>query len=210
MFPKGFRAREEAAKARSKQRIVSPEVREARAAILDARDTAAAGFTFTPNTDVLAGRVSKPADTPGMTLTVDGKVPRSFSTAIVPDGAAVLKVDGTAPDKAPKQNDNLVSLPPVNEDETGDQIASQISALTEGAPVPATVTDEAAPASAEAAKHPGEVEHGQETGETENKVDEHSPAQTEGGNTEAQEAETAEATASDAKDAGANKRKHPR
>jgi hypothetical protein len=193
MFPKGFRAREAAAKARSKQRIVSAEVREARARILDEREARAAGYTFTPNTDVLAGRVAKAADTPGLTLTVDGKLPKAFSTAIRPDGEPVLKVDGTAPDKAPKQNDNLVSLPPVNEDETGDQIASQISALTEGAPVPATVEDEAAPASAEAAKHPGEVEHGQESGETPNKVDEHSPAQTEGGNTEAQEAADAEA-----------------
>jgi hypothetical protein len=143
MFPKGFRAREAAAKARSKQRIVSTEVRDARAAILDKRDAEAAGFTYTPNTDVLAGRVSKPADTPGLTLTVDGKLPKAFSTAIRPDGAAVIKVDGTAPDVAPKQNDNLVSLPPVNEDETGDQIASQIAALTEGAPVPQTVTHEA-------------------------------------------------------------------
>jgi hypothetical protein len=193
MFPKGFRAREQAAKDRAKLRIVTPEVREARARVLDERDAAAAGFAYTPNTDVLAGRVSKPADTPGLTLTVDGKVPGAFATAIVPDGAKVLKVDGTEPDKAPKQNDNLVSLPPVNEDETGDQIASQIAALTEGAPVPQTVTHEAAPASAEAAKHPGEVEHGEETGETENRVDEHSPAQTEGGNTEAQEAADAEA-----------------
>jgi hypothetical protein len=193
MFPKGFRAREAAAKARSKQRIVSTEVRDARAAILDKRDAEAAGFTYTPNTDVLAGRVSKPTDTPGLTLTVDGKLPKAFSTAIRPDGAAVLKVDGTAPDVAPKQNDNLVSLPPVNEDETGDQIASQIAALTEGAPVPQTVTHEAAPASAEAAKHPGEVEHGQETGETPNEVDQHNPALPEGGNTEAQEAADAEA-----------------
>lgn len=193
MFTKGFRAREAAAKDRSKQRIVSQEVRDARAAVLDQRDTEAAGFAYSPNTDVLAGRVSKPEDTPGLTLTVDGKLPGAFATAIRPDGAPVMKVDGTAPDKSPKQNDNLVSLPPVNEDETGDQIASQIAALTEGAPVPATVEDEAAPASAEAAKHPGEVEHGQESGETPNRVDEHSPAQTEGGNTEAQEAADAEA-----------------
>jgi hypothetical protein len=182
MFPKGYRAREKAAKERSARRLVSPEVREARASILAAREEAAAGFEIGETTDVLSGRVATDAD--GIVQTVDAKPVAPMSTAIKPDGQPVLKVDGEAPDVAPKQNDNLASLPPVNEDETGDIIASQIASTTEGAPVPATVTDEAAPASAEAAKHPGEVEHGQETGETENQVDQHEPAQTAGGNTE--------------------------
>jgi hypothetical protein len=197
MFQKGFRAREKAAKERAARRLVSPEVREARARVLEARDAAVAGFSTGRTTDTLAGRVAKPVDTEGLVRSVEDTPVGAMTTAVIPDGEPVLKVDGTAPDVAPKQNDNLASLPPVNEDETGDQIASQIASTTEGAPVPATVTDEAAPASAEAAKHPGEVEHGQETGETENEVDQHEPAQTEGGNTEAQEAADEEAKAAE-------------
>lgn len=182
MFPKGYRAREKAAKERSARRLVAPEVREARARILAARDEAAAGFEVGEAEGILSGRVASDAD--GIVQTVDAKPAGAMSTAIKPDGEPVQKVDGELPDPQPKQNDNLASLPPVNEDETGDQLASQIASTTEGAPIPATVTDEAAPASAEAAKHPGEVEHGQETGETENHVDQHEPAQTAGGNTE--------------------------
>ncbi|TXM68194.1 hypothetical protein [Methylobacterium sp. WL120] len=155
-FPTGYRARERAAKERSTKRLVSEEVRAARAGVLLDAAAAAAEFHADPGVSTLIGQVAPPPDTKGIALSVDGELTKPLNTHYEYDGEPVRTVDGLELDPQPKHNDILASLPPTNDKETGDQLAEQIAALTDGAPVPDTVTGEDATVSAEVAKDLGD------------------------------------------------------